>query len=80
MLHEFTAHSAPAPFQWAKVLMMEHIDDYTIEHFSPKFGKTSFHIYADLTKEEAGVLQRKFNILYHSVNSDKPLSPRGKEL
>lgn len=77
MMHEFTAHSAPALFQWAKIFLMEKIDDYTIEHFSPKLGKTSFRIYADVSDEEAGKLQRTFNIFYHSVNSDKPLTPKG---
>ena len=77
-MHEFTAHSAPALFQWAKILLMEKAGDYTIEHFSPKPGKTSFRIYADVSDEEALRLQRTFNVLYHGVNSDKPLSARGR--
>lgn len=32
MKHEFTAYSTTALFQWAKILMMEQIDDYTIDH------------------------------------------------
>ena len=78
MVHEFTAHSAPALFQWAKILLMENIDDYTIEHFSPKPGMTSFHIYADVSDEMASKLQRSFNIFYHSKDTDKPLSSRGR--
>ena len=78
MIHEFTAHSAPALFEWAKILLMENIDDYTIEHFSPKEGMTSFHIYADVSDEMASKLQRSFNIFYHSKDTDKPLSPRGR--
>ncbi len=78
MMHEFTAHSPAALFQWAKIFLMENIDDYTIEHFSPKEGKTSFHIYADVSDEEAGKLQRTFNVFYHSINSDRPLSERGR--
>ena len=77
MKHEFTAHSAPALSQWAKILMMEKFD-YTVEHFSPKIGKTSFHIYAEVTDEEASRLQRSFNIFYHSKDTDRLLSSRGK--
>lgn len=77
MKHEFTAYSTTALFQWAKILMMEQIDDYTIDHFSPKFGKTAFRICNDLSNEEAARLQRAFNILYHSTNSGKPIKPKG---
>ena len=77
-MHEFTAHSAAALFEWAGILKMEQIDSYTIEHFSPKPGKTSFHIYANVSDEQASKLQRLFNVFYHSVNSDRPLSPRGR--
>lgn len=80
MKHEFTAHSAQALFQWAKIILMENIDDYTIDHFSPKPRKTSFHIYVYVTDEAASKLQRSFNILYHSTDSDKPISARGKLL
>ena len=58
MKYEFSANSAQALFRWAKILMMEKIGDYTIEHFSPKFGKTAFRIYADVTDETAEMMRR----------------------
>lgn len=62
-MKEFIAKNPRMLYWYCKEMLVLHFD-YTIEHFEIEPLKVAFRLKADLTDEEADLLQKRFKVYY----------------